>query len=97
QTSLAGASLSLSSGNLSSLALGKYSGSRNFFTGSGNALSILFPTPQTLVVLVSWPKTRRSKRGPKVLIFLLKSCEKHLIINDGNEKVGALNASIILS
>nr|GEW30105.1 copia protein [Tanacetum cinerariifolium] len=44
QTSSAGASLSLSSGNLSSLAVGNYSGSGNFFTGSGNVLSILFLT-----------------------------------------------------
>nr|GEV31418.1 serine/threonine protein kinase SRPK1 [Tanacetum cinerariifolium] len=44
QTSSAGASLSLSSRNLSSLAVGNYSGSRNFFIGSGNVFSILFPT-----------------------------------------------------
>nr|GFA12410.1 hypothetical protein [Tanacetum cinerariifolium] len=38
------ASLCLSSGNISSLAVGKYSGSGIFITGSGNDLSILFPT-----------------------------------------------------
>nr|GEX59249.1 hypothetical protein [Tanacetum cinerariifolium] len=44
QTSLAGAFQQLSSGNTSSLAVTKYSSSGIFITGSGNDLSILFPT-----------------------------------------------------
>nr|GEW26371.1 putative ribonuclease H-like domain-containing protein [Tanacetum cinerariifolium] len=44
QTSSAGATYQLSSRNTSSLAVGKYSSSRIFITGSGNDLSILFPT-----------------------------------------------------
>nr|GEW73155.1 hypothetical protein [Tanacetum cinerariifolium] len=50
QTSSAGASLILSNGNLSSLAVGKFFGSGNFITGSGNDLSILFPTTNTVVL-----------------------------------------------
>nr|GEW93716.1 hypothetical protein [Tanacetum cinerariifolium] len=48
QTSLAGATQILSSGNTFSLAVGKYSSSGIFITGSGNDLSILFPTMYVL-------------------------------------------------
>nr|GFB49935.1 hypothetical protein [Tanacetum cinerariifolium] len=44
QTSSAGATQQLSSGNTSSLAVAKYSSSGIFITGGGNDLSILFPT-----------------------------------------------------
>nr|GEV14347.1 hypothetical protein [Tanacetum cinerariifolium] len=44
QTSSTGATQQLSSGNTSSLAVAKYSSSEIFITGSGNDLSILFPT-----------------------------------------------------
>nr|GEZ55276.1 hypothetical protein [Tanacetum cinerariifolium] len=44
QTSSAGATQILSSGNTSSLAVGKYSSSGIFITGGGNDLSNLFPT-----------------------------------------------------
>nr|GFA17860.1 hypothetical protein [Tanacetum cinerariifolium] len=40
QTSSAGASLLLSSGNISSLAVGKYSGSGNFITGAAATVEI---------------------------------------------------------
>nr|GEU51309.1 hypothetical protein [Tanacetum cinerariifolium] len=44
QTSSAGVTQILSSGNTSLLAVGKYSSSGIFINGSGNDLSILFPT-----------------------------------------------------
>nr|GFD01958.1 hypothetical protein [Tanacetum cinerariifolium] len=50
QTSSAGASVILSSGNTSSLAVAKYSGSGIFITGNGNNLRILFPTILTTAV-----------------------------------------------
>nr|GEW92488.1 hypothetical protein [Tanacetum cinerariifolium] len=52
QNSLAGATQQLSSGNTSSLAVGKYSSSGIFITSSGNDLSILFLTYYSPILVI---------------------------------------------